>query len=54
MEVEDIIISAFFVAILASSILCMSAGAFPYSPDIVRTLAIAGICAYLFNGANIF
>ncbi|MDW7733285.1 MAG: hypothetical protein SCH66_12775 [Methanolobus sp.] len=54
MEIEDVILSALFIGLLASLIICQSTAQVSYISDLSKTLAIGGICAYFFNNFSLF
>ncbi|ETA68092.1 hypothetical protein V7O61_14920 [Methanolobus sp. WCC1] len=53
MEIEDFIIANIAIAILASSFIYAATNPLPSGIPILETLAIGGLCAYLFNNPNI-
>ncbi|WP_406660326.1 hypothetical protein V7O66_10805 [Methanolobus sp. ZRKC3] len=54
MEIEDIIIANFIIAILASFFLYAATNPIPHGIPLIETLAIGGLCAYAFNNPEFF
>ncbi len=53
MEIENLIIANFAIAILASFFIYSATNPLPSGITVLETLAIGGLWAYLFNNPNI-
>jgi hypothetical protein len=53
MEIEDLVLSTFVISALGCFFIYAMTNPLPYSTQLVKTLAIGGLWAYLFNNPNI-
>lgn len=53
MEIEDFIIANFAIAVLGSFFLYAATNPLPPGLHVLETLAVGGICAYLFNNPEV-
>jgi hypothetical protein len=52
MEIEDLVLSTLVISALGSFFIYAMTNPLPYGIQLLETLAIGGLCAYLFNNPN--
>ncbi|SDG08660.1 hypothetical protein SAMN04488589_2109 [Methanolobus vulcani] len=52
MEIEDLVIANFVIAIIASSFIYAATNPLPSGITVLETLAIGGLCAYIFKNPD--